>query len=393
MRKLFSLLTVLAVSIPMWAGGESVKDSLLVARGDSCMAQYDYFHAMQYYEQVNEADCALTSKLATCHFLRANYRRCVNLLKTLPADSLDHDALRQLFYSHKALENRALQQWWGERLLNRFPMDSEVVADMGLACNLNDNPEKALALTERYEAIDATNTLVKRQRADAQFFLKRYSEAAQTYEQLLQLGDTTFSAHYSLGMCYEQLAETEDNHTDSLLLRTAAEHYGRAVALNDSAKAWALYHLGAVLVKLHRNSEGIHVLLMALQRMQPDDAAMFNLHSALADGYYQNEEYYSAIYDWKNCLKYNPQSLASMYNIAQTYELIEEDGVKAEQAYMEFLRWAENVKDPPVALQEWMAHAEAFGSVRQRMEEKRAAEARFEEEMRLLREKRERSEK
>ena len=114
------------------------------------------------------------------------------------------------------------------------------------------------------------------------------------------------------------------------------------------------------MVKVQRNAEGIHILLMALMRMQPDDAAMFNLHSALADGYYQNEEYYSAIYDWKNCLKYNPQSLASLYNIAQTYELIEDDGVKARQAYVDFLRKAAYVEDPSEKLQEWMRHAEEF---------------------------------
>ena len=332
------------------------------------MEQYDYYHAMQYYTQVAEADDMVKSKLATCYFLRADYRRCVALLEQLPDSVLSHDALRQLFYSYKALDDKTTKQRrWGERLLARFPMDSEVVADMALAYNLFDEPEQALALTQRYEAEDASNILVKRQKADAQFFLKQYPEATETYEQLLALGDSTFAAHYSLGMCYEQLAEA-----DSTLLLKAVEHYGQAVHLNDSAKAWPLYHLGAALVKLQRNAEGIHILLMALQRMQPDDAAMFNLHSALADGYYQNEEYYSAIWDWKNCLKYNPQSLASLYNIAQTYELIEEDGVKAEQAYFEFLLKAEYADRTTPALEEWKRHAEGFGHVHERMEEKRA---------------------
>ena len=349
-------------------GTATTADSLLVAQGDSCMAQYDYYHAMQYYTQVAEADDMVKSKLATCYFLRADYRRCVALLEQLPDSVLSHDALRQLFYSYKALDDKTTKQRrWGERLLARFPMDSEVVADMALAYNLFDEPEQALALTQRYEAEDASNILVKRQKADAQFFLKQYPEATETYEQLLALGDSTFAAHYSLGMCYEQLAEA-----DSTLLLKAVEHYGRAVHLNDSAKAWPLYHLGAALVKLQRNAEGIHILLMALQRMQPDDAAMFNLHSALADGYYQNEEYYSAIWDWKNCLKYNPQSLASLYNIAQTYELIEEDGVKAEQAYIEFLLKAESADRTTPALEEWKRHAEGFGHVHERMEEKRA---------------------
>ena len=365
---LFSLLIALVVSSQGWAGDKPTSDSLLVAKGDSCMAQYDYYHALLCYVQVADVDAEVKRKLAKCYFLRADYRRCVVLLEQLPDSMLDHDALRQLFYSYKALDdNTPNQRQWGERLLQRYPMDSEVVADMALACNLNDVPEDALRLTQCYEDVDATNILVKRQKADAQFFLKQYPEATATYEQLIALGDSTFNVHYSLGMCYEQLADL-----DSTLLAKAIDHYGKAVALNDSAKAWPLYHLGAALVKAQRNSEGIHVLLMALQRMQPDDAAMFNLHSALADGYYQNGEYYSAIWDWKNCLKYNNRSLASLYNIAQTYELIEEDGVKAEQAYIEFLLVAESADRTTPALEEWKRHAEAFGHVHERMEQKRA---------------------
>ena len=50
--------------------------ALLVARGDSCMAQYDYFHAMGYYEQALAAggrneqftidNSQLIMKLAEC---------------------------------------------------------------------------------------------------------------------------------------------------------------------------------------------------------------------------------------------------------------------------------------------------------------------------------------
>lgn len=383
MKPRISLLIALVASIQAWAGGEPARDSLLVARGDSCMAQYDYFHALQWYEQVSperslkgggKENLALTKKLATCHFLRADYQKCASLLQEVPADSLGHDALRQLYYSHKALGEKASQKRWGKLLLSQFPMDSEVVADMAQELNL-DTPELALELTEAYEAVDSTNILVKRQQADALFFMKRYPEAAQNYERLLQLGDETFAVHYSLGMSYEQLAEGtspdpakgREAGADSLLLDKAIGHYSRAVELNDSAKAWPLFHLGAALVKQQRNSEGIHILLMALQRMQPDDAAMFNLHWALAEGYYQNEEYFSAIFDWRNCLKYNSLSLASLYNIAQTYEMLGTNESSTEDAYVDFLMIADHVKEPTPSLQEWIRHAESLPRVLERM--------------------------
>lgn len=360
MKKLV-LLLVFAASVFPCAGSVTPTDSLLLV-GDSLMDSHEVYRALCIYQEAFESrdDAALRMRLASCHYQRAAYRQCTSLLEPLSPDSLDHDAMRQLFYSYKTMKDTPMQMHWGRELLKRWQMDSEVVADLALAYNLNDDPERAMAVTGAYEAVDSTNILVKRQTADAYFFMKEYPLATQTYERLLALGDSTFSVYYSLGMCYEQLERMEE----------ACVHYGVVVQLTDSAKAWPLFHLGAALVKAHRAVEGIPVLLKALMFLQPEDGVMYTLHNTLAEGYYAEEQWMSAIYDWQNALKYHPQSLSCWYNIAQTYEYLQ-NTAKAEEAYKEFLRLVYNKENPNKELQSMMAHAEGFANLKEKMVEER----------------------
>ena len=293
--KRLSLILVFAVSTLGCAGSATPADSLLMV-GDSLMASHEVYRALCVYQEAFDMrdDAAVRMRLASCHYLRAAYRQCVSMLETLSPDSLDHDAMRQLFYSYKTMKDTPMQMHWGRELLKRWQMDAEVVTDLALAYNLNDDPRRALAVTGAYEAVDSTNILVKRQTADAQFFMKEYPLAASIYEQLLALGDSTFSVYYSLGMCYEEME----------LWEKACDYHGVAVQLTDSAKAWPLYHLGAALIKANRAEEGVPVLLKSLMLIQPENGVMYTLYNTLAEGYYVQEQWMSAIYDWKNALKY-----------------------------------------------------------------------------------------
>ena len=360
MRKVV-LILVFAASVFPCAGSVPPTDSLLMV-GDSLMDSHEVYRALCVYQEAFESrdDASLRMRLASCHYQRAAYRQCTSLLEPLSPDSLSHDAMRQLFYSYKTMKDTPLQMHWGRELLKRWHMDAEVVADLALAYNLNDDPERALVVTNAYEAVDSLNILVKRQAADAQFFMKEYPAATSIYERLLALGDSTFSVFYSLGMCYEEMEQWEK----------ACAYYGVAVQLTDSAKAWPLFHLGAALVKAHRAGEGIPVLLKALMFLQPEDGVMYTLYNTLAEGYYADEQWMAAVYDWQNALKYNPQSLSCWYNIARTYEFLQ-DVAKAEDAYKEFLRLAYAKKNPNKELQGMITHAERFANLKEKMAEER----------------------
>ena len=74
----------------------------------------DFSHSRSYVPE-DVVPKAIRLKLADCHYKRANYRQCAELLKNMPEDSLSHDAFRQLVYSYKHQgDNGAYMYWAGQ---------------------------------------------------------------------------------------------------------------------------------------------------------------------------------------------------------------------------------------------------------------------------------------
>lgn len=370
-----ALLTVLPVK------GEAL-DSLTVCvqKGDSCMQQYNTFEALQYYQQAYDLaqsqditrfsmdkDFSLSKpyipkdkvprhvrlKLADCHYQRANYRQTAELLKNMPEDSLTHDAFRELALSYQKQGDTDSYIYWASQLLGRFPMDAEIVAGLILAFAKNDQPQNGIICGLKYTLKDSTNILVNRALADAWFMNRDFAAAAKLYDKLLEQGDSVFNTLYSAGMSHSQ--------TDSL--ERAYDCLSRAFSLSQMQHAGCAYRLGIVCVDTKRYEEGLKALNLALELMKPDTTVMKAITLSQGEGYYLTERYAEAVAAWKEHLTYNPTSIATYYNIANTYALLLEDKEQAKPYFQQFLELARKEEIPTAALQEMMQKAEAMLSV------------------------------
>ena len=358
--------------------GEAL-DSLTVCvqKGDSCMQQYNTFEALQYYQQAYDLaqsqditrfsmdkDFSLSKpyvpkdkvprhvrlKLADCHYQRANYRQTTELLKNMPEDSLTHDAFRELALGYQKQGDTDSYIYWASQLLGRFPMDAEIVAGLILAFAKNDQPQNGIICGLKYTLKDSTNILVNRALADAWFMNREFDKAVAMYDRLLQQGDSTFNTLYSAGMCNAQIDSLElaYQHLKDALFLSQMQHYGAA------------YRLGVVCVDTKRYDEGLHYLALATQLMKPDTTVMKAITLSRAEGYYLTEHYAEAIAAWKEHLTYNPKSIATYYNIGNTYALLLEDKKQARPYLQQFLELARKEEKPTAALQEMVKKAEAM---------------------------------
>ena len=354
-----------------------VLDSLqiLVQRGDSCMQQYNTFEALKHYQRAFDIASkqgivrfsmdndfshsrpyvpedvvprAIRLKLADCHYKRANYHQCAELLKNMPEDSLTHDAFRQLAYSYKHQGDNGAFMYWAGQLLNHFPMDGEIVAGLALAYARDNQPQRGIVCAAMYTLKDSTNILVNRAEAEAWLLNGDYSMAAKLYNRLLQQGDSTFSTLYSAGMCYTK--------TDSL--ERAYQCLKPALALSGMQHYGAAYRLGVVCVDTKRYDEGLFYLDLATQLMQPDTTAMRAITLSKGEAYYLTEHYDKAVETWKQHLTYNPSSIATYYNIANAYGLLLKDDKQAESYYRQFLDLARKEEKPNEQLQQMIQKAE-----------------------------------
>ena len=377
MNRLFTILTLALLTVSP-VQGEAL-DSLAVCmqKGDSCMQQYNTFEALKYYQQAYDLaqsqditrfsmdkDFSLSKpyvpedkvprhvrlKLADCHYQRANYRQTTELLKNMPEDSLTHDAFRELALGYQKQGDTDSYIYWASQLLGRFPMDAEIVAGLILAFAKNDQPQNGIICGLKYTLKDSTNILVNRALADAWFMNRDFTAAAKLYDKLLQQGDSVFNTLYSAGMSYTQIDSLERAYKCLL----------PAFALSQMQHAGCAYRLGVVCVDTKRYEEGLRYLDLATQLMLPDTSIMKAITLSRGEGYYLTEHYAEAIAAWKEHLTYNPMSIATYYNIGNTYALLLEDKKQARPYLQQFLELARKEENPTAALQEMVKKAEAM---------------------------------
>jgi Flp pilus assembly protein TadD len=324
------------------------------ALGDSCVEAHDTFHALQYYGEAMAADssAALQRKVARCHYMRGDYRRCIDTMMPVAGpggDSLTLEQMRYMFECYKMLADNDGQMTWGRAILRRCPMDGEMTAAVAAIYNTDDRylPSSASSLTNSFLEKDSTCIPVLRQNADAKFLMQSFDAAITVYNKLLALGDSSYNVVYSLGMSYMQVKE------DSL----ARKWLLRAAEMKDMKDAGCLYRLGMVCIELDSLAEGIEYLDLAYSLMQPDGRVVYIVKRALGEGYYKQGDYWNAIYAWTEALRRNRNSMATIFNVAQTYGLVGQHD-KEKQFYRSFLSMAALVERTP-ALDEMVKQAEA----------------------------------
>ena len=335
-------------SMPVSAEVLSTQRELL-RQGDSYMQQYNTFEALKCYQAAFEqADTyEARTKLGDCYYKRGNYRQTSDLLKLVPIDSLSHDAFRQLANSYQKQGDTNSYIFWTEQLLNRYPMDGEMVAGLTLAYAMNDQPQNGVFCGLRYSQRDSTNILVNRALADALFMDRNFAAAAELYSRLMEQGDSTFNTLYSAGMSYSRL--------DSLEL--AYKYLQLAFLVSGMQHESCAYRLGVVCIDTKRYPEGLRCLELAKQMMLPDTVVMKAITLSQGEGYYLTQHYEEAVAAWKEHLTYNPTSIATYFNIANAYAYLLKDKEQAVSYYQQFLDLARKEEKPTAQLTEMMEKA------------------------------------
>ncbi|MBQ8064737.1 MAG: tetratricopeptide repeat protein [Prevotella sp.] len=375
MHRLFTMFILALLTVSTARGEDSDSLQIFLQRGDSLMEQYNTYEALKYYQQAFDRAQAqgvtrfsmnddfshsrpyvpedkvprqIRLKLADCHYKRANYRQCVELLKNMPEDSLSHEAFRELALSYQKQDDTDSYIYWTERLTEHYPMDGEMVAGLTLAYAKNNQPQNGIVCGMKYTLRDSTNILVNRALADAWFMNRDFTAASKLYNRLLQQGDSTFNTLYSAGMCYAQIDSLElaYQHLKDALFLSQMQHYGCA------------YRLGVVCVDTKRYEEGLGYLDLARQMMQPDTTAMKAITLSQGEGYYLMERYPEAISAWKQHLTYNPGSVATYYNIANALAYLIKDNEQAYEYYRRFLELARQESKPTQQLTDMISQAE-----------------------------------
>lgn len=327
------------------AGADNLRE---IALGDSCKERFNLFGALEHYEKAfsEKDDATVRMRLAECFFRRNDYRRCIDILQPLPEDSLDQKTMREIFYCHKGLAQHGSQKKWGRKILERYPMDGEIVAELGMAYNMSDEGKMAQKICVAYWFKDHDNIAVNRVLADAYFLDREFDMAKYSYEELLAAGDTTYMVLFNLGVCYER--------QDSLV--KARETFDKAIRISAGQMPGALYHQGTVLNAMRQYAEAQGCFEQALTLLLPDSVKMFTCYRGIAESLYAKADYGAAAEAFGQALAFQPLSLTTYYYYALCLDATGKHNV-AMTNYKEFLRLAVREENPTDDLRQMIADA------------------------------------
>lgn len=347
-RFLVFFLALMAIVHTVSADDQNDYYAACIRMGDSCMTVYQASGALAYYRKVlaGRPTTALRMKIANGYYLQHNYAKCLSTMEGTPLDSLDHDTMCHLFRSCKELGLTKRAAAFGEAVIDRWPMDGEMVATLAreyLSAGMNSKAEK---LCNSYWMRDETCMAVNDIMADIYMVQRQWQVAKDSYLLLLQQGDSTYKNMLNLGICYEWMGETDK----------AKKAFDVAIAMSDSTAAIPLYHQGAVLNGQKDYDASLACFRKALTLLQPDNAVMFSCYRGLAEGYYAHTDYRQALPSFLQAQDYDPTSLTTPYYIGVCYEALGEKA-NAKAAYQHFLKQAAMEEDPGADLKRMVEDA------------------------------------
>lgn len=310
MRIYLIIIILLCVNCDIWCQN-LISDSIYIAKGDSCMQQYNMYKAITYYNKSRTVDKEVSTirKIADCYRKIGNYKLCISWLQKIDNAKFSHTDMRSLYYSYKSLKKKDDMLYWGTRITNLFPFDSEIIVSLSAYYNDECNYLNADSLARSYYKNDSTNMLVNRQLGYACYGLKKYKEALDIYLKLIDYGFDNYESNYIVGVCYEQM--------DSL--EFAYKHFVNAVKFSENRDFNSMYQLGVLCLNMGDATESLDYLRKANDIIQPNKKSMFNLYKNIGASCFKLQKYEEAGCAFEECLKYYSEDVLTYYNAAQMF--------------------------------------------------------------------------
>ncbi len=261
--------------------------------------------------QLSPENIYLKTKKAIAHYRISDWKGTIESSKTIfETDSVPlllrmvGDANLQLlrldtalFYYNKAVEKNPSDHVATNKLAN-FYYSAQVY------------PE-AIETTAAYlENINPNQKSVGQLHGMALYSNGDYKDAIKQLALNTQLGDSTYSTSYFLGMSYYA----------SKLYYESIPWLEKAYLINaDDVNL--LYYYGTALSRTYNRRRGIEILQEGVDMIEKQEEMLYDFDISFAHAYQANDNYQKAIQYYKSAIKRQPDKSILLYNIAHIYDI------------------------------------------------------------------------
>lgn len=293
---------------------DSTQLSIIIALAESYYQAGDSDKSLEYWTkalQLSPENIYLETKKAIAHYRISDWIGTIeNCKKVFETDSvplllrMNGDANLQLlrvdtalFYYNKAIEKNPSDYVATNKLAN-FYYSAQLY------------PE-AIETTEAYLVnINPNQKSVGQLHGMALYSNGDYKDAIERLELNAQLGDSTYSTSYFLGMSYY-----------------ASKHYSDAIPwlnkayLINANDVNLLYYYGTALSRTYDRKRGIEILQEGVDMIEKQMEMMYDFDISFAIAYNTSGNHLKAIQYYKSAIMRQPDKTIILYNIARTYDM------------------------------------------------------------------------
>lgn len=256
------------------------------------------------------------------------YEECINICKGITARDTIPDILAMTGDAYRFVGKTDSALVYYNRFLDIKPFHAKIIskkADILLTAKKYD---EVLEMTGKFLEKDPENMTILPIHGLALHLKKQYKPSLEIFEKQLNLGDSTYSIRYYLGLNHYMM--------DNSYL--AEKEFEKAYQI-DSSDVLLIYQLADAKSRrmYGKNPETERLYEKALQMLEPDPVMMHNIYGSRAMSFHRAEDFRTAIRYYELSYRYNPKNISALSSIGYCYERLKEYD-KALKYYEQYIK-------------------------------------------------------
>ena len=265
---------------------------------------------------------------AMLHYKMEEFQKCIIEGKEI----LERDTINQILVTVANSFNRMNQGdsalVYYRKAYARNPYDYRTLEKMSNIYLGRQMFDTVMHLANNYLQLDSTNNVINPIKGLAQYGLKDYRNAYETFRKSLDYGCDQLSGYYYLGLC--QFMDKE--------YRDSRKWFKKAMAL-DSSDVNIPFYIGQAYIKessqYYESAE--EYFNMAEEMIQPDPAMMYKIYSSRAEAYINSAQFEKAVSQLKTAQTYGGLQPTQLSALGYAYRRLK-DYDNAMKYYNEYLK-------------------------------------------------------
>lgn len=285
-------------------------------------------------DSISPNNLFIQTKKAMAYYRNSNWTETIEASKSVFRTDSVSLLLRMVGDAYLNKDDADSAIWFYAKAIEKNPADYVAVSKLGNVYYAAKFYEAAINITGKYlTEIDSNQTVIGQLNGMAYYSNGQFDEAIERLSANVELGDSTYTTTYFLGM----------SNYGKAWYYEAAKWLGKAYDQNPSDPS-LLYYYGTALGRVKKREQAVGILQEGIDKINQMSEMLFGFDVSMAEAYENTNAHAKAIEYYSSAYKRKPDQHNILYNIARAYDAMK-DYKNAIVAYERYLKTAPQEMD------------------------------------------------